>query len=44
MKYSQVYSWVKKYNEPCEICLIDGRGKGKSTETLSTKEQLKMKI
>lgn len=44
VKYSQVYSWVKKYNEHGETGLIDGRGKGKPTETLSTEEQLKLKL
>lgn len=34
---------MKKYNEHGETGLIDGRGKGKPTETLSTEEQLKLK-
>lgn len=44
VKYSQVYSWVKKYREFGEHGLKDGRGKGKPTETLSTEEQLRLQV
>ncbi|MCJ1779059.1 helix-turn-helix domain-containing protein [Mammaliicoccus sciuri] len=44
VNYSQVYNWVKKYEEHGDIGLVDGRGKGKPIEPLTIEEELKLKI
>jgi transposase-like protein len=40
VSYSQVYAWVKKYNERGVAALKDNRGKGKSLEDMNDLERL----
>jgi transposase-like protein len=42
--YSQVYSWVRKYEKDGEEALIDRRGKHKKEEELSDLEKAQRKI
>lgn len=44
VSYSQVYQWVRKYNELGEEGLQDNRGKRKSDESLSETELLRRKV
>lgn len=41
VSYSQVYSWVRKYNEAGEDGLIDRRGKHKSDDEVDELERLR---
>lgn len=40
VNYGQVYSWVKKYEKFGSAGLVDGRGKGKSTQAMTDEEQI----
>jgi len=42
VSYSQVYSWVKKYDEGGEKALLDRRGKAKEEAALTELDQLKL--
>lgn len=42
--YTQVYNWIKKYNEFGEDGLIDNRGKRKQEENLTEIEKLKREV
>jgi len=44
LSYHQEYRWVKEYEKHGEAGLIDGRGKGRPSQAMTTEEKLKAQI